>query len=221
MKLKNCPGYKSVVKTIKAIRRLQLKNRNFTIISNKCWGGGVLSQYYDLRKNSPTVGLYFFADDYIKFVYDLKYYVNQPLRFISLNESKYKEILEKRSANPIIGILDDVEIVFLHYHSCEEAKAKWERRCKRINWNNLFIKFSEMNLCTQGDMRAFDELAFANKVMFTKIPRDEFKCAVYYPGYEKEDQIKLDTEPINKCINITKFLNKKPCTYEGPYYSCD
>lgn len=40
MKLKNCPGYKSVVKTIKAIRRLQLKNRNFTIISNNCWGGG-------------------------------------------------------------------------------------------------------------------------------------------------------------------------------------
>ena len=38
--------------------RKKVKNKNFTIISNNCWAGGV---YEDLRMeyNTPTVGLFF------------------------------------------------------------------------------------------------------------------------------------------------------------------
>lgn len=208
--------YRITVRIIKALRRARLRNPDFSIISNNCWGG-VVSQYYNLRKNSPTVGLYFFADDYIKFVYNIRHYVEQPLEFIPVEQSRYCHILLKNGKKLVIGRLDDVEIVFLHYKSCQEAKEKWERRCKRINWNNIFIKFSEMNLCTVEHLKKFDELPFENKVMFTKQPRKEFACAVYYPGYEKDEQIKMDTAPFNKCINITRFLNKKPCQYNGPY----
>ena len=33
------------------------------------------SEVYGLRKNSPTVGCYFFSDDYLKFIERLKFYV--------------------------------------------------------------------------------------------------------------------------------------------------
>ena len=59
-------------------RRLGLNDTNFTIISNNCWGG-VIYEYYDILKNSPTVGMYFFAEEYIRFISNLKYYLNLKL----------------------------------------------------------------------------------------------------------------------------------------------
>lgn len=35
---------------------------------------------------------------------------------------------------------DSIEIFFLHFHSEQEAREKWERRVQRINWNRLLIK---------------------------------------------------------------------------------
>lgn len=64
----------------------------FTIISNNCWGGHVY-RYFDLPYDSPTIGLYFFSSDYLKFVSNLHFYLNQELQFISYTESKYKEPL--------------------------------------------------------------------------------------------------------------------------------
>lgn len=112
---------------------------DFTIISNNCWGG-MTSEAYGLRKNSPTVGCYFYAEDYLKFIKRLDYYTSIELEFIDAKSSNHKEwIYEDGSENVPIGRLDDIEVVFLHYASKEEAKAKWERRCKRINWDNLIF----------------------------------------------------------------------------------
>ena len=44
------------------VRHKQLKNTDFTIISNNCWGGMVYESY-DLPKESPTVGMFFMADE--------------------------------------------------------------------------------------------------------------------------------------------------------------
>lgn len=38
-----------------------------------------------------------------------------------------------------------VEIFFLHYHSEDDARAKWERRCKRVNWEHMLVKFNDQN----------------------------------------------------------------------------
>ena len=56
-----------LVPVLAPLRRRKLKERDFTIISNNCWGG-ICYEYYGLQKLSPTVGLYFFSEDYIKFV---------------------------------------------------------------------------------------------------------------------------------------------------------
>lgn len=63
-------------------RNKKLTNKDFTIISNNCWGG-MLYESYNLPKQSPTVGLFFFAEDYIKFLKDLKKYtIKTQLKFI-------------------------------------------------------------------------------------------------------------------------------------------
>ena len=48
-------------------RKKQLKSTNFTIISNNCWGG-MIYESYNLPKESPTVGMFFIAKDYIEFL---------------------------------------------------------------------------------------------------------------------------------------------------------
>ena len=100
------------------------KKKDFTIISNNCWAGKVY-QYYKLPYFSPTVGLYFYADDYIRFIKNLKYYISLDLQFISVDESKYCKDLYGRKQNHVpLAKLDDIEIVFLHYKTNEEAEEK-------------------------------------------------------------------------------------------------
>lgn len=168
------------------------KDRTFTIISNNCWGGTVY-EYCGLNKLSPTVGSYFFAKDYLKFVSNLEYYLSCELRMITYKESKYKDILVLKGQQDVpVGVLDDIEIVFLHYKDPKVAEEKWNRRLSRVNWDNLVVKFSEMNLCEQDDLFYFDSLPYKNKIIFTKQKYDGLNNSVVIPFYAKSSQINDD-----------------------------
>ncbi len=84
------------------------------------------------------------AEDYIKFINNIKYYLECELKFIDLKESKWIEDLKEtyKFGEYPIGIVDDIEIHFLHYKDKNEAYEKWIKRFKRINWNNVLYKFS-------------------------------------------------------------------------------
>ena len=56
------------------LRKKKINKTKFTIISNNCWGGEVY-ECYNLIKQSPTIGLYFMASDYIKFIKNIHYYL--------------------------------------------------------------------------------------------------------------------------------------------------
>lgn len=198
-------------KRIYTIRRNRtcknIKYKDFTIISNNCWAGKAY-QYLDLPYLSPTVGLYFFADDYLRFVSDLRYYIDLDLKFISAEQSKYAEILKKRNQTHVpIGILDDVEIVFLHYFSENEAKEKWDRRKKRINYDNLIIKFSNMNLCTEKHLQEFDSLPFLSKFMLNIRKKPKYASEIYWSGKKSQTEILNDTDPFPGNLKLTKLLN--------------
>ncbi len=186
-----------------------IKKRDFTIISNNCWAGRTY-QYLDMPYLSPTVGLYFFASDYIKFISDLKHYLNTPLNFIKPEESKYFEELKIRNQlDKPIGILDDVEIVFLHYKSKEEAFEKWNRRKERVNFENVILKFSWMNLCDEKHMETFDALPFKNKILIIDASRkNRYKSGVYYKGQVDEQGMISDTQPFPHNVCLRKYLNK-------------
>lgn len=191
----------------------KLKNHDFTVISNNCWAGSVY-RYLKMPYLSPTVGLYFFASDYIKFVSDLRHYLSCELEFIDCEQSKHNSVLKERNQNTKpIGVLDDIEIVFLHYKTREEAKEKWDRRTARVNFDNIILKFSQMNLCTEEELREFDSLKHERKLMFTARKHPELSCAMYYPGYEKENIIINDTGDFPAKVNLNKILNAPMCKY--------
>lgn len=190
------------------LRRTRLERTDFTVISNNCWAGSVYRRY-GLPYLSPTAGLYFFADDYVRFAASLRHYTEARLEFIDALDSRHADLLrEKGELGKIVGKVDDVEIVFLHYPTKEVAFEKWQRRCERINWNNLFIKFSEMNNCTGEELQAFNAIPFKSKICFTSVPYPELDCAIYCPGFESSEGCILnDTDCYAKYIDLEKWLN--------------
>lgn len=191
-----------------------IKNKNFSVISNNCWAGKVY-QYLDMPYLSPTAGLYFFAPDYIKFVSDLRRYLSTPLRFIEPEESKYYEEIKKRNqTEKPIGIIDDVEIVFLHYKSKEEAEEKWNRRKERVNFDNIIIKFSRMNLCTDKEITSFCNIPFENKFVFNTHKQTVFSSEIYWRGIITNNEIPNDTTPFPGPVKLKKLLNKAAKSYK-------
>src|SRR5215216_531302 len=62
------------------IMRARVKNRDFTIISNDCFGGMAYEEL-GLRYESPFVGLFILPEDYIRLLRNLKTWCTQPIRF--------------------------------------------------------------------------------------------------------------------------------------------
>ena len=170
----------------------------------------MIYEAFDLPKQSPTVGAYFFADDYIKFIQKLRYYITLEIKFITAKYARHREaIIRNGNLNCPIGVLDDVEIIFVHYKDANLVREKWNRRIERINWDNLIFKFSYMNDCTQTELRTFDEMELpGKKIMFVNTRDFAFKCGVYYPGFENERQIYNDTFYYDKYFDIFTFINE-------------
>lgn len=174
----------------------------------------MLYESYDLPKESPTVGLFIMADDYIKFLKDLKGYLDSELTFIDPKSSKwYSQVsVDKRYGNYPVGKLKDVKIFFLHYHSEEEAMAKWHRRIKRINWDRPLVKFNDQNGCTRKDVEEFLKLPFKHKIFFTCKNwnvADPQHVIVKINQFPKHNFIMASYEPFgkNKYINLDKLIN--------------
>lgn len=197
-------------------RNKKLTRKDFTIISNNCWGGMVYESYA-LPKESPTVGLFFMAEDYIKFLQRLDEYLNAPLRFILPEESRYKEEQpggEHRFGTYPIGILEipgigggteRIEIFFLHYHCEEEAQEKWERRIARIHRDRLLVKFNDQNGCKIEHLIAFDKLPYQNKVCFTAKKYPEIDSAIKIRCPQKHEYIRGSYEPFGRMV--TAMIN--------------
>ena len=193
-------------KSKKESDKKKLKYKDFTIISNNCWGGFVY-QHFELPYASPFVGLFLFAPDYIKMLKKLDYYLDLPLKFINPEVSKYREqITEYGTINTYpVGILDDVELHFLHYKDESEATEKWERRKKRINPNELIVKFCDRDLCTEELIREFDSLQFEKKVCLTAKQYSYNSCIKL--KNENSEYIQNEWENFMKTKNLRRFID--------------
>lgn len=187
-------------------RSEKLLRKDFSIISNNCWGGFVY-QHFDLPYLSPTAGVYFYAEDYMRFIKDLRHYIEHDVISIKADESKYREQLyELHQENVPIGLIDDVEVVFLHYKTFEEAVEKWNRRKTRINWDNLYIKMSFQNECKDEFVYEFDRLPFKNKMIF--VTKDYgVQSQIIMRDRIGDKMILNDTDWFNKYIDVTKYIN--------------
>ena len=194
----------------RALRRAALRNRDFTVLSNNCFGGFVY-QHYGLPYRTPTAGLFFMPEDYLRLLRDPRRYFAAPLTFIDPASSRHAAALAaspRYGGYPVARLLD-VEIFFMHYSSEQEAREKWTRRAARINWDNLLVKFCDQNGATEAQLRAFDALPYAHKVCFTARAYPGLACGVVLRRDAGEPCVRAETEELyfTRDYPLTRRLN--------------
>lgn len=173
-------------KKINIKNRTRLKNHDCTIISVNCTGG-ILSHDLGLQFKSPTINLFFRADDFIKFCENLKYY----LSIEEFVECKDTEVIGGRTYP--IAYLDDLTLFLVHYRSVKEAQDKWNERKKRVNWDNIVILNTDREGMTNELKDRFEQLPY-RKVMFVNRPDETHKSCFYIRGYENQDSVGIITD---------------------------
>ena len=162
-------------------KRNKLKNRTASILSSNCTGS-IISHDMGCPFNSPTVNLYFLPEDFLKFLERPQYYLDLvPVK--------------AESPEPFpVGRLDDIFLYFMHYKSFEEARDKWIQRSRRVDFDNLFVIMTDKSGCTEEQIRRFDGLPYANKVIFTHKAHSELQSAYYIKGFEEEKEVGILTD---------------------------
>lgn len=196
------------------LRSLRIKNKEITIVSNNCWGG-FMYQSYNLKYNSPFIGLFMFAPDYIKLLDKFNDYIslNSRMEFIDKVESKFVRNIKSDYPIGLLKIEDstnqeDIEIHFLHYSTKEEAAEKWFKRIKRVNKNNMIVKFCDRDLCTPELIHKFDLLPFKNKVCFTSTKYENLDSVCYLPPCKGLPYVEDEWKISPKYWDFVKTANK-------------
>jgi len=157
--------------------RAKLRRRSVSLIANNCIGGFICHDL-GLQFKSPFVNLWMRSDDYLKLLCDLEGYLGAELNFIKEEHIDYP-----------VGLLRDVKIYFQHYATEEEARQKWNQRLARVDFENLYVLFVEIEGTSYENLAAFDQLPFPNKAMLTHRPYSEFQNAFPVPGYEESGYV--------------------------------
>ena len=195
-------------KKLNQANRERLKVHETSIISMNC-NGGILSHDLGLQFLSPTVNLFFRAEDFIKFCENLKYY----LSIDKMTECTDSDTIGKRTYP--IAYLGDLTLYLVHYTSVAEAEEKWNERKKRINWNNIVIMNTDREGVTDELKDRFEKLPY-RKVMFVHQPDETHPSCFYIKGYEEQECVGIITDhdtwdgkrPIDQ-FDYVAFLNGK------------
>ena len=142
---------KIVPKLRSRIRRLRntvkIRNRKVSLITQDCIGG-VLSHDFMLPFRSPTINLFIEGENFVKLVENLRHYLSVPAEPY-LDE--YVDPIDPSVRYPKIRV-DDIEICCMHYGSCDEAVEAWERRRKRVDFDNIRVIANSSNLKENEDL---------------------------------------------------------------------
>ncbi len=163
------PDLKRFGRALATKRRVaKLTNHDFTIISNTCVGG-VITHNVGEQFRSPTVNLIIYEEQFLTFCRHLKEYSTCPVE-----KPTPEEALQFESFTYPIGILrgasvglPDINLLFVHYKSFEEAKEKWKSRFRRVNYDDIFIIMDRGMDARDEILDAFYQLPFEHKVFFT------------------------------------------------------
>lgn len=165
-------------------RKAKLKNHSFSIISNTCVGG-VMTHNVGEQFRSPTVNLIIYEDQFLMFCRHLKEYAACPMDAPTKEEQKQFE----QYSYPV-GILrgapvglPDINLYLVHYKTVEEARAKWEARYRRINFDDIFIVMDRGIEAKEEILDAFHELPFAHKVIFSQFDDPQRYPCNFHPSF--------------------------------------
>lgn len=149
--------------------RHRIKNSNVSIISSNCIGGVM---YHDLHLPfpSPTINLFFKPDSFLNYVERIKHY----------NEKELVKVPGKEKYP--VGKIEDVEIHFLHYSSFEKAREDWDRRKKRVNYDNIVVIMTDWEIRTKETIEAFGRLPYPKILLTNK--QLEYPYCKYISGFD-------------------------------------
>lgn len=171
--IKNVPlrakGYLARKQLQKKVARFRnaASAEGLSIISQNCIGGVI---YHDLGAQflSPTVNTFIPEPDFVKLARNLRYYMEQEL------------VMRWEETYPV-GMLADVQIHFMHYATCAEAKESWERRKKRINYDRVLVLATDRDGFDEAVYEQWKQISYP-KVLFTANPAFT-EDAVFFPEF--------------------------------------
>ena len=88
------------------------------------------------------------------------------------------------------------------------SRDKMAKACSTHQLGYIIYKFSEMNDCTEEELRAFDALPAAKKVVFTHKDYG-LKNQVIYIEFKKTGYIPNDTDNFRKYIDLYDLISGK------------
>ena len=141
-----------------------------SIISNNCAGGAVLHEL-GMEFKTPTILLQILPEDFPRFCRNLKAYMDMDLiectMFTPYEEGKFIKMFGGIPKMPI-GLIGDIIVCFQHYETFEDAKAKWDERKARIDYDHLGFLFHARGPEYQHEAEEFLEMDIPNKLCITE-----------------------------------------------------
>lgn len=166
--------------------------QNISYISQNCIGGVI---YHDMGQKflTPTINLYFMANDFIKFVENLNYYMNL-------------DLVMEEGTEVVTGILGDIRLYFLHYHTNEEAFEKWNERKTRINYEKIFVIQTDRDGFGEEEFKRFKALKYPKALITGNEKWKDEDFVIYLPQY-KDAECVPDTIPEREFYIDNKIIN--------------
>lgn len=186
--------------------RKMLKNKDFSLFSPNCYAG-IIYHRLGLEFKSPTINMFFpVKKQYLKFVSNIKEYLEYKLVFIQ--DEKYK---------CPVAMLGDVKIVFNHDKDKEVILKNWKRRKQRVNYNNIFILLDDIADIEYGDLVKFNQIQCAGKVIFSANTYENIDNVIQISKYKKYGTLKpyllekskwTGKNPADKDFDFVSWLNR-------------
>lgn len=124
---------------------------------------------------SPFINLTILPNDYIRLLSNIRGYLKEELVMVKDRNMQ---------GNPI-GRLADIEINFVHYKNFVEAKECWEKRVKRVNYDNLFVY---MWITDKYIANEFQKLTIEKKYGFCDFKNNN--NLNYIESFEKQSEVR-------------------------------
>lgn len=140
--------------------------------------------------------------DFIKFVSNLREYIDKELVFVN-DEYDYP-----------VAILNDIKIYFNHFKTEQDARENWGRRKIRINYDNIYIIMYDVENLTENDLLQLKNVRCQNMVVLSSNERSNLEFVKKITpnldrvnGAQFLDKDKYGMRTYEKQWNFVEWLN--------------
>ncbi len=151
------------------------KNGDFTIVSTNCIAGEIY-HILGMPFTSPFINVSLDRNDFVTLALNFKGYMQNPLEIVAKNDNG--EWIGKLSCEN----QKDIKMCFPHETDKDVIIDNFERRKKRINYDNLYFITDDDGL-TKESFEQFAKVECTNKIIFTSKEYKEYPYSHYLSKY--------------------------------------